>query len=57
MFVLDCGQARVSAWYLLLQASGGGIYWEVVALVMTFLLAGRVNEARRDAGDAMRQLG
>ena len=58
MFVLDRGQARVSAWYLLLHASGGGIYLEVAASVTTFLLAGRVYEARarRDAGDAMRQL-
>jgi Cu+-exporting ATPase len=58
MFVLDRGQARVSAWHLLLHASGGGIYLEVAASVTTFLLAGRVYEARarRDAGDAMRQL-
>ena len=46
------------AWYLLLHASGGGIYLEVAASVTTFLLAGRLYEAkaRRDAGDAMRQL-
>jgi len=52
MFVLDRGQARVSAWYLLLHASGGGIYLEVAASVTTFLLAGRLYEAkaRRDAG-------
>jgi P-type Cu+ transporter len=58
MFVLDNGQAGVSAWYLLLHASGGGIYLEVAASVTTFLLAGRLYEAkaRRDAGDAMRQL-
>jgi P-type Cu+ transporter len=58
MFVLDRGQARVSAWYLLLHASGGGIYLEVAASVTTFLLAGRAYEARarRDAGDAMREL-
>ena len=58
MFVLDRGQAGVSAWYLLLHASGGGIYLEVAASVTTFLLAGRLYEARarRDAGDAMRQL-
>ena len=42
MFVLDRGQARVSAWYLLLHASGGGIYLEVAASVTTFLLAGRL---------------
>ena len=58
MFVLDRGQARLSAWYLLLHASGGGIYLEVAASVTTFLLAGRLYEAkaRRDAGDAMREL-
>ena len=58
MFVLDRGQAGLSAWYLLLHASGGGIYLEVAASVTTFLLAGRVYEAkaRRDAGDAMREL-
>jgi P-type Cu+ transporter len=58
MFVLDRGQARVSAMHLLLHASGGGIYLEVAASVTTFLLAGRLYEARarRDAGDAMRKL-
>ena len=58
MFVLDRSQERVSAWYLLLHASGGGIYLEVAASVTTFLLAGRLYEARarRDAGDAMREL-
>jgi len=58
MFVLDRGQAWVSAEYLLLHASGGGIYLEVAASVTTFLLAGRLYEAkaRRDAGDAMREL-
>jgi P-type Cu+ transporter len=58
MFVLDRGQSRVSALDLLLHASGGGIYLEVAASVTTFLLAGRWYEARarRDAGDAMRQL-
>ena len=58
MFVLDRGQARVSARQLLLHASGGGIYLEVAASVTTFLLAGRWYEARarRDAGDAMREL-
>ena len=58
MFVLDRGQAGLSAGYLLLHASGGGIYLEVAASVTTFLLAGRVYEAkaRRDAGDAMREL-
>jgi len=58
MFVLDRGQGRISAWQLLRHASGGGIYLEVAASVTTFLLAGRWFEARarRDAGDAMRQL-
>jgi P-type Cu+ transporter len=58
MFVLDRNQARVSALHLLLHASGGGIYLEVAASVTTFLLAGRLYEARarRDAGDAMREL-
>src|SRR5208282_2917960 len=58
MFVLDAGQARVSPRYLLIHASGGGIYLEVAASVTTFLLAGRWYEARarRDAGDAMREL-
>jgi len=58
MFALDRDQAGLSAWYLLRHASGGGIYLEVAASVTTFLLAGRVYEAkaRRDAGDAMREL-
>jgi len=58
MFFLDAGQARVSPLQLLLHASGGGIYLEVAASVTTFLLAGRWYEARarRDAGDAMRDL-
>jgi Cu+-exporting ATPase len=58
MFVLDRGQDRVSALQLLRHASGGGIYLEVAASVTVFLLAGRWYEARarRDAGDAMREL-
>jgi P-type Cu+ transporter len=58
MFVLDRGPARVSGWYELVHASGGGIYLEVAASVTTFLLAGRFYEARarREAGDAMREL-
>jgi P-type Cu+ transporter len=58
MFVLDAGQARVTPLQLLVHASGGGIYLEVAASVTTFLLAGRWYEARarRDAGDAMREL-
>jgi len=58
MFVLDTGQSRTRPWQLLIHASGGGIYLEVAASVTTFLLAGRWYEARarRDAGDAMREL-
>ena len=58
MFVLDRGPVHLSAPQLLLHASGGGIYLEVAASVTTFLLAGRLYEARarRDAGDAMREL-
>ena len=58
MFVLDAGHQRVTALQLLLHGSGGGIYLEVAASVTTFLLAGRWYEARarRDAGEAMRQL-
>ena len=58
MFVLDRGQGGLSFSFLLLHASGGGIYLEVAASVTTFLLAGRLYEAkaRRDAGDAMREL-
>jgi len=58
MFVVDRGQQHVSPLHLLLHGSGGGIYLEVAASVTMFLLAGRWYEARarRDAGDAMRQL-
>ncbi len=58
MFVVDSGPARVSPMTLLIHGSGGGIYLEVAAAVTTFLLAGRWFEARarRDAGDAMREL-
>ena len=58
MFVLDAARTRVSPVQLLIHASGGGIYLEVAASVTTFLLAGRWYEARarRDAGDAMREL-
>jgi P-type Cu+ transporter len=58
MFVLDPRQPGVSARELLVHFSGGGIYLEVAASVTTFLLAGRWYEARarRDAGDAMREL-
>jgi len=58
MFVLDRRQGSVSPVQLLVHGSGGGIYLEVAASVTTFLLAGRWYEARarRDAGDAMREL-
>jgi Cu+-exporting ATPase len=58
MFVLDAAPTRMSPLQLLIHASGGGIYLEVAASVTTFLLAGRWYEARarRDAGDAMREL-
>jgi len=58
MFVLDRGQGRLSGLQNLLHGSGGGIYLEVAASVTTFLLAGRLYEAkaRRTAGQAMRDL-
>ena len=58
MFVLDHRQAARSPSYLLWHASGGGVYLEVASMVTTFLLAGRLYEAkaRREAGDAMRAL-
>ena len=57
MFVLDRGPARPAV-RSLMHASGGGIYLEVAASVTTFLLAGRLYEARarRTAGEAMRDL-
>jgi P-type Cu+ transporter len=58
MFVLDRGRAGPSGLQNLLHGSGGGIYLEVAASVTTFLLAGRLYEAkaRRTAGQAMRDL-
>jgi P-type Cu+ transporter len=58
MFVLDRGAVRLSGLQNLLHGSGGGIYLEVAASVTTFLLAGRLYEAkaRRTAGQAMRDL-
>jgi len=58
MFVLDRGPASGSLWERLIHASGGGIYLETAATVTTFLLAGRLYEARarRIAGEAMRDL-
>ena len=58
MFVLDRGRAGLSGLASLLHGAGGGIYLEVAASVTTFLLAGRLYEARarRTAGQAMREL-
>jgi P-type Cu+ transporter len=58
MFVLDRGGSSATLWQRLIHASGGGIYLETAATVTTFLLAGRLYEARarRIAGQAMRDL-
>jgi Cu+-exporting ATPase len=58
MFFLDRSRTGLSGLRALLHASGGGIYLEVAASVTTFLLAGRLYEARarRSAGEAMRDL-
>ena len=58
MFVLDRGAASGSLWTRLVHGSGGGIYLETAATVTTFLLAGRLYEARarRVAGQAVRDL-
>jgi P-type Cu+ transporter len=58
MFVLDRSRTGVAGLQLILHGSGGGIYLEVAAAVTTFLLAGRLYEARarRTAGQAMRDL-
>src|SRR6202044_2479217 len=58
MFALDRGGAGGTLWQRLLHNSGGGIYLETAATVTTFLLAGRLYEARgrRIAGEAMRAL-
>ena len=58
MFFLDRGRTGLSGLQAILHASGGGIYLEVAASVTTFLLAGRLYEARarRSAGEAMRDL-
>jgi len=58
MFVLDRGEPREGLWPQLVHGSGGGIYLETAATVTTFLLAGRLYEARarRLAGEAMRDL-
>jgi P-type Cu+ transporter len=58
MFVLDRSRTGANGLQLILHGSGGGIYLEVAASVTTFLLAGRLYEARarRTAGQAMRDL-
>jgi P-type Cu+ transporter len=58
MFVLDQGTQSGSLWSRLVHGSGGGIYLETAATVTTFLLAGRLYEARarRIAGQAMHDL-
>jgi P-type Cu+ transporter len=58
MFVLDRGGSGGTLWQRLIHASGGGIYLETAATVTTFLLAGRLYEARarRIAGEAMHEL-
>ena len=58
MFALDRGGAGGTLWQRLIHNSGGGIYLETAATVTTFLLAGRLYEARarRIAGQAMRDL-
>ena len=58
MFVLDPAEPGGTLWQHLIRASGGGIYLETAATVTTFLLAGRLYEARarRIAGEAMRDL-
>jgi len=46
MFGLDHGDPRQTLWQQLAHGSGGGIYLETAATVTTFLLAGRLYEAR-----------
>ncbi len=46
MFVVDRGEVYQTFWQLLTRGSGGGIYLETAATVTTFLLAGRLYEAR-----------
>src|ERR1700754_1611096 len=55
MFALDQASAGGSLWARLVHGSGGGIYLETAATVTTFLLAGRLYEARarRITGQAM----
>ncbi len=58
MFALDRGPSAEGVRWQLTHGNGGGIYLEVAASVTTFLLAGRLYEARarRTAGAAMREL-
>ena len=58
MFALDRGVQGGTLWARLVHGSGGGIYLETAATVTTFLLAGRLYEARarRVTGQAMRGL-
>jgi len=58
MFYLDRTRTGPAGLQALLYNSGGGVYLEVAASVTTFLLAGRLYEARarRSAGEAMRDL-
>jgi len=58
MFTLDRAAGPSGFHQLLNGSGGGGIYLEVAATVTTFLLAGRLYEARarRNAGAAMRAL-
>jgi cation-transporting P-type ATPase A/B/Cu+-exporting ATPase len=46
MFALDRGGVHQTLWQQLTRGSGGGIYLETAATVTTFLLAGRLYEAR-----------
>ena len=46
MFALDKGGVHQTLWQQLTRGSGGGIYLETAATVTTFLLAGRLYEAR-----------
>ena len=58
MFTWTSAAPAAAGWAELVHGSGGGIYLEMAATVTTFLLAGRLYEARarRNAGAAMREL-
>jgi cation-transporting P-type ATPase A/B/Cu+-exporting ATPase len=58
MFVLDRAGPHGTLWQQLTRGSGGGIYLETAATVTTFLLAGRLYEARarRIASEEIRGL-